>query len=106
MQTLIWGMTLGPGFMTRNPYAGIWLLPVFLTLHHNLLINVAIGLIIGITHGTARAFGVIYTHRNLDTCGLSILTQWRWRIVDGLMLLLVAGYLTTYVLPMLQLLSR
>ncbi len=29
-RTLIWGLTLGPGLMTRNSYAGMLLLPVLL----------------------------------------------------------------------------
>jgi len=100
-QTLIWGTGLGPGFVTRNPYAGMWLLPVLLTLNHNFLANIGLGVAIGIAHGGARAFGILLTRRNLDACGSSILTQWRWRVADGLVLLFGAGSFTTAVLSML-----
>ncbi len=31
-QTIIWGACLGPGLMTKNPYAGTWMLPLLLVL--------------------------------------------------------------------------
>jgi hypothetical protein len=33
IQAIIWGALLGPGLVTRNPYAGIWILPLLLALH-------------------------------------------------------------------------
>lgn len=105
-QTLIWGIALGPGLVTRNPYASIWLLPVLLTLNHNFLTNVGIGVVIGIAHGGARAFGVLSTRRNLDACGLRILAQWHWRVTDGLLLLFGAGSFTAAVLTMLLTLAH
>lgn len=106
MQTLIWGFTLGPGIVTRNPYAGMWLLPVFLTLNHSLVVDLGIGVAIGFAHGGARAFGVLSTRHNLDACGSSILTQWRWRVADGLLLLFGAGSFTGAVLTWLLALSH
>lgn len=94
VQILIWGIALGPGLMTRNPYAGIWLLPLLLVLHQSILTNISIGILIGIAHGGARVFGILSTRRNLSACGSSLLTQWRWRFADGLMLLFGAGCLT------------
>jgi hypothetical protein len=105
-QTLIWGTALGPGFVTRNPYAGIWLLPVMLTLNQHIFTNLGIGIVIGIAHGGARAIGVLLTRQNLDTCGSGILKQWRWRVADGLMLLFGAGCFTATVLTILLTLSH
>jgi hypothetical protein len=98
VQNLIWGMTLGPGLVTRNPYAGMWLLPILLTLNHNVFTDVGIGVVIGITHAGMRAFGILSTRRHLDECGSHILKQWRWRVSDGLLLLLGAGSFTAAVL--------
>jgi len=35
----------------RNPYAGIWLLPILLTLTHNFLANIGLGIAIGMVQG-------------------------------------------------------
>lgn len=97
-QTLIWGIFLGPGIVTRNPYAGMWLLPLLITLHHNRFVAVSVGVAIGVAHGGARALGVLNNRKNLGTsCTHSVvLKQWRWRLADGLALLLAAGGLTAY----------
>lgn len=102
-QTLIWGAALGPGLVTRNPYAGIWLLPVVLTINHSFLFDVGFGLLIGAAHGTARAFSILRTSRNPDADGLRIvLTQWRWRVADGFLLLLGGGGFAAAVLAMVH----
>jgi hypothetical protein len=98
VQTLIWGITLGPGFVTRNPYAGMWLLPLFLAFNQPLLASVGIGIAIGIAHGGSRSFGILAARSKLDACGSIILTQWRWRVTDGLLLLFGSGYLAVSVL--------
>ena len=106
VQTLIWGAALGPGFVTRNPYAGIWLLPVLLTLNQHFFTNLGIGIVIGTAHGCTMAIGVLLTRQNLDTCGSGILMQWRWRVADGLILLFGAGSFTAAVLTILLTLSH
>jgi hypothetical protein len=93
-QNLIWGMALGPGLITRNPYAGMWLLPIFLTFNHNVLTDIGIGILIGLAHAGMRVFGIFSARRHLDACGSHILTQWRWRVGDGLLLLFGAGSFT------------
>lgn len=95
-QTLIWGTTLGPGLMTRNPYAGMWLLPILLTISQHFWVNVGIGILIGLAHGSARALGIARLHNNLGACevGITLLMQWRWRVADGCLLLLAAGSFT------------
>jgi hypothetical protein len=91
-QTLIWGVTLGPGFLTRNPYAGMWLILLLLPLQHSFPALVLAGGIVGATHGASRVAGIIYNHRHLDNVALlTVLAQARWRIADGMMLLFIAG---------------
>jgi hypothetical protein len=75
----------------------MWLLPLFLALNQSILTNIAMGALIGMAHGGARALGILSTRRSLDVCALSLLTQWRWRFADGLMLLFGAGCLTASV---------
>lgn len=97
-QMFIWGIFLGPGLVTKNPYAGIWLLPLLLVLDYNRSIAIGVGASIGIMHGFAYALGILNNHKNIGgSCTHSvILAQWKWRIADGLALLLVAGGLTAY----------
>jgi hypothetical protein len=104
VQTLIWGTALGPGLVTRNPYAGMWVLPLLLTFNHDLLTAIGIGVLIGLAHGGARALGVLYAHERLRGCEVpyTILTQWRWRVADGLLLLFVAGCLAVPLLAVAQ----
>ncbi len=104
-QAIIWGITLGPGWITVNPYAGIWLLPLLTTLGRNLLMAVVVTGIAGAIHGGARAIGVL---RNSGQVGgscshlLILGQQLSWRRRDGLILLLVAGTLAAYLLTILQ----
>lgn len=105
VQTLIWGSLLGPGLVTRNPYAGMWLLLLLVTLNHNLPSALGLGIAIGAAHGTARALGVLSNRKRMDTHCAPILilgTQWRWQFVDGLTLLLAASALAAYVLSLLS----
>lgn len=104
VQAATWGALLGPGLVTRNPYAGMWLLPLLIALNHNLLTAMAIGMAVGIAHGGARALGVLSNRRRMATnCShLMILgAQLRWRYIDGLALLLAAGALGAYTLGLL-----
>ncbi len=105
-QTVTWGATLGPGLLTRNPYAGMWLLPLLLTLHHSLLIAVVVGVAVGAVHGGARVLGVLSNRKRIDAdteyYHLQIVgAQLRWQYFDGLALLLAAGALAAYVLALL-----
>ena len=95
LQALTWGTMLGPGLVTRNPYAGMWLLPLLLALNTNLLMAILVGLAIGAAHGGARALGVLSNREQMDDdmdyAYLSILgAQLRWLYLDGLLLLLAA----------------
>lgn len=108
VQALTWGATLGPGLVTRNPYAGMWLLPFLLVLNHSLLMAIIVGIATGATHGAARVLGVLSTRRSMDVdmdtdyAHLKILgAQFRWQYMDGLALLLAAGALAAYTLSLL-----
>jgi len=106
LQTLIWGTTLGPGLVTKNPYAGMWLLPLLVAFSPSMLVAMAVGLAIGGAHGLARALGVLRNRRCIDmdeNAYLRILdAESRWKFVDGLALLLAAGALAAYVLSILS----
>jgi hypothetical protein len=105
VQTLIWGTTLGPGLVTKNPYAGMWLLPLLVALNGNLLMTVAVGIAVGATHGGARALAVLRNRRCIAmdaSAHLRILSaQTHWQYIDGLALLLAAGALGAYTLSLL-----
>ncbi len=104
VQSLIWGASLGPGLVTRNPYAGIWLLPLLLALNQNLLIAAGVGIAIGIAHGGARALGVVRNRTCIEATQAHLLIlgeQWRWKYLDGLALLLAAGALAADMLSLL-----
>ena len=106
VQALIWGTTLGPGLVTRNPYAGIWLLPLLIALNQSLLIAMVVGIAAGIAHGGARVLGVLSNRRSMDMdeeyAHLKILgAQFRWQYIDGLALLVAAGALAAYNLSLL-----
>lgn len=105
VRALVWGIWLGPGLVTRNPYAGMWLLLFLLALSQNLLTALGTGMAIGITHGGARALGVLSNRKcHTDPAAplLILAGVWRWKYFDGLALLLVAGALAAYVLPWLS----
>jgi hypothetical protein len=102
VRTLIWGTTLGPGLVTKNPYAGMWLLPLLVALNHNLLITVAVSAAVGASHGAARAIGVLRNRKCIAMDGSAYLrifnAQTQWQYIDGLALLLAAGALGAYAL--------
>jgi len=58
-RALIWGVLLGPGLATRNPYAGFWLLPLAVAAMLRPAAGLALGAAIGLAHGTARALALL-----------------------------------------------
>jgi hypothetical protein len=103
-QILTWGSVLGPGLVTRNPYAGIWLLPFLIGLNHSLYMAIVIGVTVGIAHGSTRALGVLSNMRRMEAnCShlLILGEQLSWLYRDGLALLLAAGALAAYTLTLL-----
>jgi hypothetical protein len=98
IRTLIWGACLGPGFVTRNPYAGMWVLPLLVALAPNWMAAMLLGIAIGLAHGSSRAVGILRNLSRLEeVCApVMILKQMRWRFFDGSVLLLLAGSLAFY----------
>ena len=93
---LVWGSILGPGFVTRNPYAGFTVLPLAVGAMGSPGYGVALGVAVGTAHGAARAIAaardgqliiddVQYSQLN------AVIRKMRWRVLDGLVLLLIVG---------------
>jgi hypothetical protein len=90
---LIWGSVLGPGFATRNPYAGFGLLPLVVAAAGSPLLGVALAALLGFLHGAGRAAALLRDARHAADADylLSVMAAIRWRTLDGFALLLVAG---------------
>jgi hypothetical protein len=90
---LVWGFLLGPGFATRNPYAGFWVLPLAVAAVGSLRFGVALAATLGLLHASGRAAALL---RDVRTAGPanylnSVLWSMRWRAFDGLALLAVGA---------------
>jgi hypothetical protein len=98
-RVLIWGSILGPGFLTRNPYAGFGLLPVLVATSASglpaggrALVPIVVGGLVGATHAAGRAGALLRdSARRQDQPFALLLRSLRWRVLDGLALLTVAG---------------
>ena len=90
---LTWGALLGPGFATRNPYAGFGLLVLVVCAAGNLPLGVALAAALGLLHGTARAVALLRDTRLQAAAGYleTLARSMRWRTLDGLALLAIAG---------------
>ncbi len=64
-RVLVWGALLGPGFATRNPYAGFGLLPLVVAAMPGSAAGLALGAAVGLAHGTARAAALLRDVRDL-----------------------------------------
>ena len=64
-RVLVWGALLGPGFATRNPYAGFGLLPLAVASMPATSAGLAVGAAVGLAHGTARAAALLRDVRDL-----------------------------------------
>jgi hypothetical protein len=64
---VVWGAVLGPGFLTRNPYAGFGLLPLILIAAASFgwSAGLVVGAGVGIAHGTARALALLRDVRDV-----------------------------------------
>jgi hypothetical protein len=91
-QELLWGLLLGPGFFTRNPYASFWLPILLLGVGLGPLGGAALGAAVGAAHGTARAAGVLANMRQRgDYPHLAVLGRGvGWRCRDGIFLVFAA----------------
>jgi hypothetical protein len=99
-RALVWGSILGPGFLTRNPYAGFGILPLLVAgiglaaggAAGRLAVGLTAAVMIGIAHGTGRAFALLRdVSRRQDDPFVLLLRSLRWRALDGLALLGIAG---------------
>jgi hypothetical protein len=117
-RVLVWGALLGPGFATRNPYAGFGLLPLAVASMPGTGAGLAAGAAVGLAHGTARAVALLRDVRDLRpgpasaalaaagragglasqppadalTTHLDVLLKTvRWRRIDGAVLLAAAA---------------
>jgi hypothetical protein len=64
-RVLVWGAILGPGFLTRNPYAGFAILLLAVAAMPGLAAGLALGAAIGAAHGGARAVALLRDVREL-----------------------------------------
>ena len=90
---LVWGSILGPGFLTRNPYAGFGLLPIAVATAGGVRSAALLGAAIGLAHAAGRALALLRDARPRpavpDPMAL-VLTSMRWRTLDGFALLVIA----------------
>jgi hypothetical protein len=92
---LVWGSILGPGFATRNPYAGFGLLPIAVAAAGGPKAAALAGAAIGLAHGSGRSLALLRDARparaaRQDPMRL-VLASMRWRTADGLALLAIAA---------------
>jgi hypothetical protein len=89
---LVWGAILGPGFLTRNPYASFGMLVLLAASAGSLPATVLVAAVIGAAHAGGRAAALL---RDSATPGLEpfalLLRSLRWRAIDGIALLAIAG---------------
>ena len=90
---VVWGSLLGPGFATRNPYAGFWVLPLAVAAVGDVGYGVVLAAAIGAAHSTGRAIGLLRDVKDVDANSYlqSTLRSMYWRTADGFALLAVAG---------------
>ena len=91
-RVLTWGVVLGPGFLTRNPYAGFGMAVVLVGCAGHPAPGLAVAAVAGVAHGSGRALALLRdARRRLADPFELLLTSMRWRMLDGLALLAVAG---------------
>jgi hypothetical protein len=101
-RVLVWGSILGPGFLTRNPYAGFGMLPVLVAAvgslaargqaGGSLTTGMWVAALVGAAHGCGRAVALLRDSASpQDEPFALLLRSFRWRMLDGLALLSVAG---------------
>lgn len=96
VQVGVWGALLGPGLLTHNQYAGIWLVPMMVALSGDVRRGALVGGLAGLAHGLARAVGILRLMPRIgawERSGAIVLAQLRWRLVDGAALTFVGGIL-------------
>jgi hypothetical protein len=89
---LTWGLILGPGFLTRNPYAGFGILPLLVASAGSVRTGLALAAAVGTAHGAGRALALLRDAASPAGDPFTLLlSSLRWRRLDGLLLLAVAA---------------
>ncbi len=91
-RVLIWGAALGPGFLTRNPYAGFGMIVILVGCAGHPVTGLIVAGAAGVAHGSGRALALLRDARVRASDPFELLlTLVRWRMLDGFALLMVAG---------------
>jgi hypothetical protein len=91
-RVVLWGAILGPGLLTRNPYASFGMLVVLAATVGSLPAAVWVAALIGAAHASGRAFALLRDSASPHGEPFALLLRsLRWRVLDGLALLAVAG---------------
>jgi hypothetical protein len=98
-RVVVWGFMLGPGFLTRNPYAGFGVLPLLVAAAGRGWVVIISAGLVGMAHAAGRGAALLRdVARQPDEPFALLLRSLRWRVVDGLALLVVAAAAATVVL--------
>jgi hypothetical protein len=93
-QAVGWGATLGPGLLTRNPYASIWLVVPLLAASNSPQAGLFTGIAVGVAHGAMRAGGIGHNALKLPgSVHTALAGYFGWRLLDGECLLLLGTYI-------------
>lgn len=90
---LVWGSLLGPGFATKNPYAGFGLLLLAAATPGDVIVGVVFAASLGVLHGAGRGLALLRDAQTIDGANFleSLLRSMYWRIADGCALLMIGG---------------
>ncbi len=89
---------LGPGVITVNPYASIWVIVIVLLVAGSGGFAIWIGAGIGLAHGAGRAIGIMHQSANCSDPFPVMASQIRWKQLDGIALLIAFGTLSSSLL--------
>jgi hypothetical protein len=108
---LVWGTILGPGFLTRNPYAGFGMLVLLAASVGRLPAAIVVAAAIGAAHAGGRAVSLLrdsaaaqhetaqHVTAQRETAQREpfalLLRMLRWRALDGIAMLVIAGAAAT-----------
>jgi hypothetical protein len=90
---IMWGVFLGSGFLTRNPYAGFGFLVLAVATPGSVRKGILVGMAVGLGHGIARGAALVRDARggpNADYMD-AVRAGLHWRAADGLILLVASG---------------
>ena len=91
-RVVLWGAILGPGLLTPNPYASFGMLVVLAATVGGLPAGIWVAALIGAAHASGRAIAVLRDSASPQAEPFALLLRsLRWRVLDGLALLAVAG---------------